>query len=116
MVILKKERISISFSLNIQCRYLAHISNPPLFYRAADFLFSFKLSKRHHAACYSQARQNRADDSRQSLQDEFPSLFLHNLPFTILPFTPITPITPIPLPLRGGLGRGFLGFLWFLRL
>ena len=39
MVILKKERISISFSLNIQCRYLAHISNPPLFYRAADFLF-----------------------------------------------------------------------------
>ena len=63
------------------------------------------------AARYSQARQDGADDSRQRLQDEFPSLLpFHNLPFTDLPFTifPITPsfpITPIPLPLSSPLLR-----------
>ena len=42
---------------------------------ASSFLFS------HQAAGHSQARQNRADDSRQGLQDEFPSFFLfHGLP------------------------------------
>ena len=69
------------------------------------------------AAAPSQARQDGADDSRQRLQNEFPSLLpFHNLPFTdfsftIFPITPSFPITPIPLPLSSPPPEGRLGSL-----